>query len=254
MQIVLLGSGNIATIFGQRLAAGGHRILQVMSRNGAHAATLAATLGCAWTDTLDDLAPDAEVYILAVSDPAVYAAAAKLRLPGALVLHTAGAIAREVLAPISGRHGVLYPLQSIRKEVGIPALIPVLIDAATPEALEQVRVLADAISPLVRVASDEQRLRLHVGAVLVNNFPNYLYGLTEGYLREEGVDFSYLQPLLEETVRRLETYSPAEVMTGPAYRGDTATIELHQSLLEGHPELLQWYRLFTEKISAAYHP
>jgi predicted short-subunit dehydrogenase-like oxidoreductase (DUF2520 family) len=143
-------------------------------------------------------------------------------------------------------------LQSIRKEIGVPSLIPLLIDATGEGALASVSSLAGAISGLVRIAGDEQRLRLHLGAVFVNNFPNYLYTLTETYLREEGMDFDYLQPLLEETVRRLAGHSPSEVMTGPAYRGDATTIELHQSLLAAHPELLEWYKLFTEKIRAAY--
>jgi predicted short-subunit dehydrogenase-like oxidoreductase (DUF2520 family) len=252
MKVVLIGSGNIATVFGQRLAAGGHTILQVMSRNAAHAEALASVLGCPWTDSMARLNPDGDAYILAVSDPAVYETAAVLRLGNALVVHTAGAVSLEVLKPVSERYGVLYPLQSIRKEVGFPPRIPLLIDASEEEAWEQVRSLAGAISDRVRPAGDEQRLRLHVGAVFVNNFPNYLYTLTEAYLKEQAMDFSYLQPLLQETVRRLETYSPAEVMTGPAYRGDATTIAQHEALLAGHPELLEWYRLFTDRIRAMY--
>lgn len=270
MQVVLIGSGNIATIFGQRLAAAGHTIGQVMSRNAAHAEELASVLGCPWTDSMATLNREGEAYILAVSDPAVYEMAAGLRLGHALVVHTAGAVSREVLQPVSSRYGVLYPLQSIRKEVGFPPRIPLLIDASgdegrsgedtcsADEAWEQVRSLAGAISDWVRPAGDEQRLRLHVGAVFVNNFPNYLYTLTEAYLKEEAnlneqpVDFSYLLPLLQETVRRLETYSPAQVMTGPAYRGDVTTIAQHEALLAGHPEMLEWYKLFTERIMAMY--
>ena len=251
MRIALIGSGNIATVFGERFRAGGHTVAQVMSRNAAHAQALASTLDSAWTDQPEALVTDADAYVLAVSDSAVYEMAAWLRRPDALVVHTAGAVSVKALEPVSPRHGVLYPLQSIRKEVSIPLRIPILIDGADADTLLLVRSLGDAISDMVFPTDDAQRLRLHVGAVVVNNFPNYLYTLTEAWLRGQGVDFRYLQPLMEETVRRLAAYSPAEVMTGPAYRGDQKTVALHESMLEG--ELLEWYQLFTERIMAMYH-
>jgi len=216
----------------------------------AAATTSAAPLS--YTDSLESLRRDADVYILASSDQAINEAARTLRLGDALVVHTAGAISLKTLEPVSSRYGVLYPLQSIRKEVTYPVGIPLLIDGNTSEVQDQIRSLALSISDMVRHATDTQRQRLHVGAVVVNNFPNYLYTLTETYLKEEGMDFKWLQPLLAETVRRLDTFSPGEVQTGPAYRGDTATLALHRSLLETYPELRGWYELFTEKITEMY--
>src|SRR5690606_12494739 len=44
MDIVLIGSGNVATQLGRALRLKGHRIVQVYSRNRSHAEDLASTL------------------------------------------------------------------------------------------------------------------------------------------------------------------------------------------------------------------
>ena len=41
MDIVILGSGNVAAVLGRKFKAAGHRILQVISRNASAASQLA---------------------------------------------------------------------------------------------------------------------------------------------------------------------------------------------------------------------
>ncbi len=47
---------------------------------------------------------------------------------------------------------------------------------------------------------------------------------------------------------RIETFSPSQVQTGPAYRHDAATIQKHEDLLEDYSHLKKFYTLFTESI------
>ncbi|MEO6231044.1 MAG: NAD(P)-binding domain-containing protein, partial [Ferruginibacter sp.] len=49
MKIVLIGSGNVATVFGKLLRHAEHEIVQVISRNATNANELADALGAAWT-------------------------------------------------------------------------------------------------------------------------------------------------------------------------------------------------------------
>ena len=86
-------------------------------------------------------------------------------------------------------------------------------------------------------------------AVMVNNFTNHLYALIEKYCKDEGLDFYLLLPLIQETAARLEDASPSKTQTGPAIRGDDATIEKHLDLLNKYPQLKKIYELFTESIS-----
>jgi predicted short-subunit dehydrogenase-like oxidoreductase (DUF2520 family) len=253
MHITFIGSGNVATVFGHRLLAAGHTFFQVMSRQLDHAAELAGVLRASPVDRLSDLRPGADLYIIATRDAAVSEIARDLRLGDALVVHTAGSVPMGVLAQASTQYGVLYPLQSIRRELAEqPMRIPLLIDGVDEGVREHLTTLAAGITDIIRIANDAERLSLHIGGVIVNNFPNYLYTLTEEYLRSKGADFHLLEPLLAETARRLKTLSPSQVQTGPAIRGDKGTIAEHQAHLLGHPELLTWYNLFTARITAYY--
>jgi hypothetical protein len=153
------------------------------------------------------------------------------------------------LHTISNQYGVLYPLQSLRKEqVGLTHRIPLLIDANQPSALLAIEKFAFTLSPMVSIVGDEQRLSLHLAAVMVNNFTNHLYTLTAEFCKNEGVDFKMLQPLIEETALRLNTNHPGDVQTGPASRDDRSTLERHIELLANHPELKTFYQMFTESL------
>jgi predicted short-subunit dehydrogenase-like oxidoreductase (DUF2520 family) len=111
---------------------------------------------------------------------------------------------------------------------------------------------AATLSPIVSAANDEQRLYLHLAAVWVNNFSNYLFTEASDICRENGVDFNMLLPLMEHTVWRLHLSPPASMQTGPAVRGDIKTMERHLNLLSEKPLAGKIYELLSEAI-AQYH-
>ena len=244
MTITLIGSGNAATVLGHRFKDAGHTIKQVLSPNNA--AVLAQELDAEAIKTPAQLT-EADFYLIAVTDRTVEALGATLHLKDALVAHTAGSLPLRTLHKVSTRYGVFYPLQSLRKGVN-PKEIPLLIDGADEQTATTLTNLAHTISTTVTRTTDQDRLFFHVGAVVVNNFPNYLYTLTELYLRDKGLDWRILLPLLTETIARLYTEDPAQMQTGPAVRDDGVTIEKHTRLLQGYPELQAWYERFSSEI------
>ncbi len=253
MKVVIIGSGNVATVLGGKIATSGHTILQVVARRPAEAARLAALWGCGFaTDWADIMEGEAEVYIIALSDTALTEFGGHVRLPDRLVLHTAGAVSGNVLQAVSLHCGVLYPLQSLRREIHPFPEFPLLIDAEDPADLPVIEAFARTLARQVQQADDEQRLKLHAAAVVINNFSNYLYTLAADFCRHEGVDFRLLLPLIRETAGRLEHYAPADVQTGPAIRGDAGTIATHLELLSNYKDLSELYRLFSVKIEDYY--
>ncbi len=100
----------------------------------------------------------------------------------------------------------------------------------------------------VNEAGDDARMKLHVAAVIVNNFTNHLYSLAEEYCKKEGLAFKQLVPLIEETALRIKTVSPKQSQTGPAIRQDKETLLKHLELLKDHPQLKSIYLLLTESI------
>jgi predicted short-subunit dehydrogenase-like oxidoreductase (DUF2520 family) len=252
MKVTIIGSGNVATVMGSGLVAAGHTLLQVVARNAVAAAELAAEWGCGYTTRWEAIERSADLYIVAVSDQALPGLNRELRLPGRLVVHTAGAAPLSALASVSERHGVLYPLQSLRKEVRPFPEFPLLIDAARPEDLVLLDGFARTLARQVKRADDELRRKLHVAATFANNFTNYLYTLSADFCRQEGVDFSLLLPLIRETAERVERYDPRTVQTGPAIRGDRATMERHLEVLANYRNMSELYRIFSGQIREYY--
>lgn len=250
MDIVWIGSGNVATVLGRLMKSSGHRILQVLSRHQANAAALAGELGGEAGDFSVPPLPDADIYIISLSDEALASGAFSYRLPGKLVVHTAGSVSRLVLKSVSERNGVLYPLQSLRRELAHIPEIPLLVDAADPDDLAILKGFAGSLSSKVSGASDDERLKLHTAAVIVNNFSNHLYALAEQFCERSGVDFHLLAPLIRETAERISLFSPAALQTGPAIRHDLLTIEKHIELLSGFPEILKIYKQLSDSIHA----
>jgi predicted short-subunit dehydrogenase-like oxidoreductase (DUF2520 family) len=246
MQIVIIGSGNVATVLGGKLRGAGHEIVQVFSRQPGHARRLAGELGCAHVSRWEAIDRQAELYLVALSDDAL--GTLDLSLPDRLVLHTSGAVPKEALLRVSAHSGVLYPLQSLRKELGPYDEIPLFIDANLPADLERIAGIARSISGQVRAADNDTRLKLHLAAVLVNNFTNHLYVLAEEYCRKEGADFTTLLPLIRETAGRLSRISPRDAQTGPAVRGDGATIRRHLELIGNYKDIKEVYTLLTRQI------
>jgi predicted short-subunit dehydrogenase-like oxidoreductase (DUF2520 family) len=169
------------------------------------------------------------------------------RVPCVLA-HTAGALSINELNRSAESFGVLYPLQSLRKEIQIIPPLSILVDGNRAETREYLTKCAESIAGTVITADDETRLKYHLAATLVNNFTNHLFAQTEIFCKRENISFSVLQPLMEETVHRLRHVSPVEAQTGPAIRDDHNTIDKHLALLEKYPALLRLYTLFTREI------
>ena len=252
MKIVIIGAGNVANVLGRKIKAAGHTILQVISRNIDHAYTLADLLGAGSNNYFSTVRQDADIYIMAISDDAMPEIAAHLLIDEGIVVHTAGAVSKNVLQKSARNFGVLYPLQSLSAQKAEIPEIPFLIDGNTEETILRIKKFALTLSDRVQYADDEIRQKIHVGAVIANNFTNYLYTLANEFCKKENIDFTLLLPLLTETVQGLQYSNPSSLQTGPAKRGDTTTIQKHLSILENYPILHQLYRQFSDLIIDYY--
>jgi predicted short-subunit dehydrogenase-like oxidoreductase (DUF2520 family) len=101
-------------------------------------------------------------------------------------------------------------------------------------------------------ADSERRKLLHVSAVFVNNFTNFM--LTEGIEIASGAGFSpeILEPLIRETISKALENGPSFSQTGPAIRKDFETIEKHMELLSFSPDLQKLYSEVTQSILEHY--
>ena len=142
-------------------------------------------------------------------------------------------------------------LQSFSKEKSVEfSTIPICIETEKDEDLLLLEKLANSLSNNLFFIDSNQRQKLHLAAVFVNNFVNHLYHLGNDICEENNIPFEILQPLIAETAKKITNLSPFEVQTGPAKRRDTKTIEKHKAMLTESQEEI--YTLLTNSIYKTY--
>lgn len=248
MDIVIIGTGNTATVLGKKLKRAGHKIMQVFGRNAELASELGSNLGTEYITSLGDVDQSADIYLIAVNDLAVEEVVKELQLPDKIVVHTAASVSKEILKKASAYVGVFYPLQSLKKDIPNIPITPIIIDASDIQTLEKLKKLAYTISDQVVHVSEEDRSKLHLAAVFCNNFVNHIYALMEDYCKKEHLDFTLMKPLIQETAERIKETSAKTLQTGPAIRNDTTTIDKHLMMLHQHPHLINLYQVLTNSI------
>jgi predicted short-subunit dehydrogenase-like oxidoreductase (DUF2520 family) len=248
MKIVLIGSGNVAWNLGKLFVQHHHEVVQIISRNAHTATALAYELNTESSNYFSVINKQADIYIICVNDDALPAIAQELIGINKLVVHTSGTVSADVLKDCSNQYGVLYPLQSLLNGATKVPTIPFLIQANDETTLLLIENFAKTISNTITQVSDDQKTQLHVAAVLVNNFANHLYTIAEQWCIKNNLDFNLLLPLIEQTTTRLKTQSPSALQTGPAVRGDKATIATHLNLIKDDAYLTKLYTLLSNGI------
>lgn len=248
MKIGLIGSGNVATVLGRLIVQQQHEIVQVISRDALNAKVLADELGAGYADFTGQPDAAADLFIIAISDTALENFFVQGAIDDKVIVHTAGSVSKDVLNNFSKKYGVLYPLQSLRKEMKTIPPIPFLIDGSDDEVRNFIEAFAHTISASVKFAGDEERLKLHAAAVVVSNFTNHLYAIAEDFCGKENIDFNMLKPLIVETANRIQQISPSKVQTGPAIRKDIYTLDKHLRLFTAHPKMRTTYLRLTDSI------
>lgn len=252
MKVVVIGSGNVAYHLASQLAQSNHTLLQVAGRNKKTVSDLAKKLKCSFTTDIKKVDQNADVIIIAVNDDSIIDVAKQLPVADKIVLHTSGSTSLGVLKKFKNA-GVLYPLQSLNKQSAtLERDITFCIEGSNGKTEKSLSQLGKSIGNKVVKLNSDKRLKLHLAAVVVNNFVNHLYVLSHDFLDKSKIDFSLLLPLIERTGKKVEATHPKKVQTGPAMRNDQRTIKKHIALLQGDPVLKKCYNEFSKAIHQ-YH-
>ena len=233
-KIAFIGSGNVASNLAHAMDKAGHTILQIISSREDHAKLLASQFGAYYGTDIAKLDDHADFVIIGVNDEAYYSVLENIPPDiSSIVCHSAGPVSMDILSKYAKNYGVLYPLQSLRKEEIINFnSLPLFIEANSLRNLDALSNLADSISNVVKEVSSEEREKYHLAAVFANNFTNLMYTIADEYLQNQSLDFNYLLPIINETANRLKYDKPKNWQTGPAKRGDISIIQKHIDMLD----------------------
>ena len=247
--IILIGSGNVATHLGIALKNSNYTIVQVYSKSIKNAKLLAKKLDTHFTNDLTKL-KSADLIIISINDDAILSVLSQIK--NTAIVHTSGSIGLNVFKAQFTNYGVFYPLQTFNKEVHVNiSEIPFCIEGNSLEFEKQLIEIARALSNNVVKMNSQQRKQLHIAAVFACNFSNHMYSIADDLLAKKDIDFKILLPLIRKTITNLEGNRPKEVQTGPAKRKNAAIIQEHIATIK-EKEIKELYQKITADI-IKYH-
>ncbi|MFI3265624.1 MAG: DUF2520 domain-containing protein [Rikenellaceae bacterium] len=251
MNVVIIGSGNVASALVEKLAQTQIKVVQVFARNMIEGSKIASKVdGCSTTNDPRALCK-ADMYIVAVSDGVISTLISKIDFaPDDIVVHTAGSVSMDEIGVHVRNKGVLYPLQTFSKGIDVNLkTTPFLIEANNILTLKAVRAVAGALSDNIFEVNSEQRMRIHVAAVFACNFINHMLVISEQLCSSAKVDNSLLRPLVEQTIEKaMQSERAVDVQTGPAVRNDFRTKTRHLEMLDNEPVLKNIYKILSQNI------
>lgn len=253
-KIVIVGCGNVAWHLAKHLNSLKKYSINVYNHaENNELSDFKSKLKCTVEVGFQNIISDADFYFVCVSDKHVSTVSKKIstKNANALVMHCSGSLPIEALKGSMKHKAVFYPLQSFSKSISISwKETPILIDANSAFAKLKVGALSKHFSSKIIEVQYKTRLKLHLAAVLVNNFTNSLYVAADDLIsgNEGNTNFEVLLPLIKQGTQKIEKISPRLAQTGPAKRHDMSVMKKHARLLSDQPELKKIYKQLSKLI------
>lgn len=174
---------------------------------------------------------DAALVIIATPDAAVASVSASLvGHTDAVVVHLAGSLGLDVLAG-HRRVGALHPLVSLPSpELGAQRLGGAWFAVAGDPVVGEV---VEALGGRSVEVNDADRAAYHAAACIASNHLVALMGQVQRVAQGAGVPLEPYLELARGSLDNVAALGPRAALTGPAARGDDATLDRHRAILTG---------------------
>jgi predicted short-subunit dehydrogenase-like oxidoreductase (DUF2520 family) len=171
-----------------------------------------------------------DVLVIATPDDAVAEVAAAVRPdPRAAVVHLSGSLGLDALSP-HPRRGALHPLVPLpNHRDGARRLLGGVTFAVAGDPV--VRAMAESLGGRAVVVADGDRAAYHAAACIAANHVVALLGQVERVAAGAGLPLDAFLGLTRAAVDDVARLGPAAALTGPAARGDWATLARHSEAL-----------------------
>jgi predicted short-subunit dehydrogenase-like oxidoreductase (DUF2520 family) len=212
--IRIIGPGRAGTSLAAALSARGWDVVGFLGRH----------------DDVGDAARDVDVLVIATPDDAVAGvAAAVLPCPTTTVLHLSGSLGLDALAP-HPRRAALHPLVPLpNADVGAQRLGEGVTFAVAGDPVAA--LMAESLGGRLVEVADADRAAYHAAACIAANHVVALLGQVERVAASVGLDVDAFLPLTRAAVDDVAALGPRRALTGPAVRGDWATLSRHLDAL-----------------------
>jgi len=251
--ISFAGAGRVAGALCMEMFNSGIKIHQIVSESESEGKLLARDCHAKWSSELS-FDEQNDIVLVAVPDHKLKEVLSSINCQDdCVVAHTAGSYGLEMFPSSIRRRGVFYPLQTFSKGRNISLRdLPFLIEASDESTGKKLHDLALLTGGKVHYVDHERRKMVHLAAVFINNFTNYMLTAGNEMASKVGLSLNIFEPLIRETIAKALDNGPEKSQTGPAIRNDLNTIEMHLELLSFSPELQKIYREMTDSIIKHY--
>jgi predicted short-subunit dehydrogenase-like oxidoreductase (DUF2520 family) len=259
--VAIIGPGRIGQAMGRLLAESGVPIAFIAALKLAAARRAVRYIGQGIpTDLADPRLRTASVLLITTSDAAI-AEVARALAPmgkgkgawqGKVVLHTCGSLPSSVLLPLKSRGaaiGSIHPYQTVPSPAaGVRNLRRSFWALEGDQhALRVARSWVKRLDGVAFSIRPEAKTLYHLSAFLVCPTVVTLMAQSASLLKQAGVTAKISRPMLRqfvaETARNFAEVGGRRALTGPAVRGDWATIRRHLSVLrKSAPEFVPVYQ------------
>jgi predicted short-subunit dehydrogenase-like oxidoreductase (DUF2520 family) len=181
-------------------------------------------------DRVTTAAAGVDVLIIATPDSVVAdVASAVAPVDSTVVMHLSGALGLDVLAP-HARRASLHPLIPLPSpEAGRRRLRNGITFAVSGDPVAA--SLGEALGGTCVTIADEDRAAYHAAACIAANHVVALLGQVERVAASVGLGLDAFVALAAAAVADVAALGPAAALTGPASRGDDATLARHRRAL-----------------------
>lgn len=254
--LVVIGAGKVGQVLARRLQqAQQMQVIAVLNRSLASAAQAVQFIGAgqACATALD--LPQADSYLLAVSDDQLLNAAAllgtQLDLHGKLIWHCSGALAAAHLSMLAPRGALLascHPVRSFADSAQAEAEFAGTLCACEGDAaaLACLMPALQAAGAQVFSLQAQHKALYHAAAVMANNYLVSLLDSAGLAYQAAGIPADLARQLTlnlaQQGLANLHQFGPELALTGPVARGDWQTVLRHQQALQTYPELAALYQ------------
>ncbi|MEA2516866.1 MAG: hypothetical protein QOG16_704 [Actinomycetota bacterium] len=255
----LVGAGRVGTAVASLLLSAGNAPQAIASRSQLSAQRASSLLDAPVVD-LDDL-PDVDVALIGAGDEAIRSIAKQLGSKARVAIHFAGAYGLEPLQPVIESGAWACALHPVQACPDISTAIDRLpgsawgVTCTWPARQWAHRLIAEQLNGTPIDVGEEARPIWHAAAVSTSNGIAALMAVGERLLASIGLaePEQILGPLARGTVdNAIAGGGGAATLTGPAIRGDAATVARHlDAIRTSAPELLDAYALAARVILEA---
>jgi predicted short-subunit dehydrogenase-like oxidoreductase (DUF2520 family) len=254
-KIGIIGTGAVGAALAEILNNAGYTVVSLAGRDEERTKSVAGKFGVKhYSKNNEETVDRSDVIFLCLPDDALTDEIKRLagkagELKGKIVYHTSGAVSSAVFKPMREKGAVaasFHPLQTVPRDGKSTNFKDraIAIEVTMRRSIFAVSIVK-TVGAYPMLLQEEQKALYHTTATLASNGLVGLAGVVEELigtvgLEEEGRQYFYR--LMEQSLKNSEELTAPTAITGPASRGDIATLKNHlDELRQSAPHIVPIY-------------